>query len=201
MDNITIVKGQADSVVGAQLNMMALEEVTHTLIGTTDPALIEQTMIQMWRHPHNRFSHSYVYEARLGEKTLGIVTCYPAAMLDKLSWPTLKALVQFRRWPLLSHTVQHLRTMWNLANLQEGREDEFHIGSLAALPESRGMGVGTKLMDQAEEAAREQSFRKTSLTVKQTNTSARRLYERLGYTVVDKINRKPFFLYRMAKLL
>ncbi|WP_020618285.1 GNAT family N-acetyltransferase [Paenibacillus daejeonensis] len=201
MEHLTVVQAEPESVVGARLNMIALEEVTHTLAGSTDEAVMEKTMLGLWKHPHNRFSYRFAYEARRGDQTLGIVTCLPVSEMDKLSWPTLKALVGLRGWPLLTHAALQLQTIWNLMNLKEGRPDEFHIASLAALPESRGLGVGTQLIHHAEEAARELRFRKSSLTVKQSNIGARRLYERLGYTVVDKINRKPFFLYRMAKLL
>ncbi|WP_128659610.1 GNAT family N-acetyltransferase [Paenibacillus sp. 598K] len=201
MSHIEIVQGMKESVEGARLNRMALEEVAQTLAGTTDETMIEQTLAQMWQLPNNRFSHQYAYEARRGEKTLGIITCYPTEVLERLGWPTLQTLVGIRKWPLLSHAIRNLQTVWNLIHLKEGRKDEFHIASLAALPESRGMGIGTLLIGHAEEEARKQRFRKTSLTVKKSNYGARRLYERLGYTVVDKIDREPFYLYRMAKLL
>ena len=60
--------------------------------------------------------------------------------------------------------------------------DEFHIDVLAVVPSSRGMGIGTALMLQAEEKAESTGKRKMSLGVIAENEGAIRLYERLGYT-------------------
>ncbi len=42
--------------------------------------------------------------------------------------------------------------------LKEGEDDEFHIGTIALLPESRGLGIGTRLIEFAEEQASLQGF-------------------------------------------
>ena len=59
--------------------------------------------------------------------------------------------------------------------------DEFHIDVLAVVPSSRGMGIGTALMLQAEEKAASADKRTMSLGVIAENEGAIRLYERLGY--------------------
>ncbi len=61
------------------------------------------------------------------------------------------------------------------------REDEFHIDVLAVVPSSRGMGIGTALMQEAEEKAVSEGKRMMSLGVIAENEGAIRLYERLGY--------------------
>ena len=59
--------------------------------------------------------------------------------------------------------------------------DEFHIDVLAVVPSSRGMGIGTALMLEAEEKAASADKRTMSLGVIAENEGAIRLYERLGY--------------------
>ena len=59
--------------------------------------------------------------------------------------------------------------------------DEFHIDVLAVVPSSRGMGIGTTLMQKAEEKAASGGKRMMSLGVIAENEGAIRLYERLGY--------------------
>lgn len=201
MAKIEIVKGNPFSESGAKLNLMALDEMAESLIGTSDKNIAEETLSHLWKQKNNRFSHEYVYEAQQEDKTLGLVTCYSTDQLNKLAWPTVKQLIEVRKWPLVSYVLNHAGTIWNLLNLREGRAGEFHIGTIATLPESRGMGVGTKLLVHAENRAKQNGFNKMSLTVKQKNTLARKLYERMGYVVTEQVNKNPFFLYRMVKQL
>ncbi len=201
MNDIIITKGNLFSDRGAKLNRMALEDMTRTLMGTTDENIVEATLTQLWQQKENRFSHEYTYEAKQEGNTLGLVTCYPVKLLNRLAWPTVKQLLQIRKWPLVLYAASHLQEIWNLLNLREGREDEFHIGTIATAPESRGMGVGTKLLLHAEDVARQDGFSKMSLTVKQKNVLAHKLYQRMGYETVGKIDKNPFFLYRMVKHL
>lgn len=53
--------------------------------------------------------------------------------------------------------------------------------SIASLPEARGKGVGTALIDAAEDAARRRRCQSLRLEVRTDNQNAIRLYERLGY--------------------
>ena len=74
------------------------------------------------------------------------------------------------------------RVMLNLMLLlQTARPNEFIVTSLAVRPSSRGMGIGTALMQKAEERARSLGKRTMGLGVVQENQDAIRLYRRLGY--------------------
>ncbi len=57
--------------------------------------------------------------------------------------------------------------------------------SLAVLPEYRGRGIGTKLLQHYLEEVKQQGFRKVSLSVDASNPASK-LYERLGFKVVSK---------------
>jgi GNAT superfamily N-acetyltransferase len=59
-------------------------------------------------------------------------------------------------------------------------DDETPELAVAVWEERRGEGIGTRLMDGIEEAARAAGFSRMSLSVDADNP-ARRLYERLGY--------------------
>jgi ribosomal protein S18 acetylase RimI-like enzyme len=56
--------------------------------------------------------------------------------------------------------------------------------ALSVLPEYRGRGIGTALMERLFALLRERGYRRTSLSVQQNNPAVR-LYERLGYRVTD----------------
>ncbi|AIQ67699.1 GNAT family N-acetyltransferase [Paenibacillus graminis] len=201
MDHISITHGNPKSASGGRLLGMALDYMAYPVIGTADKALIENTLQQLWVLGKNRFSHQYAFEARLDNRTIGIISCYPVSVMDKLAWPTARELIKLRKWNLIKHSLLHLQELWSMVSLKEGRADEYHIGALAALPESRGSGVGSKLIQQAEDKARLNNYGKCSLTVRQENFRAIKLYERLGYRITDSIENKPYYLYRMVKPL
>lgn len=62
----------------------------------------------------------------------------------------------------------------------------WYICGIAFYPEYRGQGLGTTLMQLAERQAKQKRFNKLSLVAFEKNTGSVRLYERLGYQVVDQ---------------
>jgi ribosomal protein S18 acetylase RimI-like enzyme len=199
--DIKIVKGNPMSEVGAKLNGVALDYMAYSIVGSEDMTIIEKTLKQLWRLGANRFSHQFAFEAKLDQKTVGMITCYPVSVMNKLAWPTFQQLIKLRKWDLIVHSLQHFQQACAVASLNEGREDEYHIGTLATLPESRGYGIGSKLIHFVEEQAKSNQYNKCSLTVKKENEQARKLYERLGYQITESIEQKPYSLYRMVKNL
>ncbi len=56
-----------------------------------------------------------------------------------------------------------------------------YLHAVRVRPEWRGQGIGTQLIQAAEEELRARGFQRAVLAVSQANEGARRLYERLGY--------------------
>ncbi len=79
--------------------------------------------------------------------------------------------------------LRSMRVMFNLALLVYGSvgRDEFIVDTLVVDGSCRGMGVGTALMNRAEDKAKSMGKRAMSLWVIGGNEGAIRLYERLGY--------------------
>lgn len=201
MNQFTIVKADHQSMVGAKLNVMALEYMAFPLAGTEDKNKVEGTFCTLWRQENNRFSHQYAYEAQMDGKTLGMITCYPIPVLNRLPWPTFKQLLSLRKLGLVIYNVLNIKMFYSMITMKEGEDDEFHIGTIALLPESRGLGVGTRLLEFAEEQACLQGFAKCSLTVKKENHLAIKLYQRIGYQITGEINKPKLSLYKMVKNL
>lgn len=57
----------------------------------------------------------------------------------------------------------------------------WYVNVLAAYPEQRGRGHGSRLLGLAEDIARELGLSAMSIIVADQNTGARRLYQRIGY--------------------
>jgi ribosomal-protein-alanine N-acetyltransferase len=61
--------------------------------------------------------------------------------------------------------------------------DELHVNNVAVAPAYRGMGAGTALMREVLREGARMGARRATLEVRRSNEAARRLYERLGFTV------------------
>jgi RimJ/RimL family protein N-acetyltransferase len=71
-----------------------------------------------------------------------------------------------------------------LQQLEDMVPGTWYVNVLATYPESRGKGIGSELLSIAEGIATKLSKRALSIIVADTNTGARRLYERHGYSEV-----------------
>jgi ribosomal protein S18 acetylase RimI-like enzyme len=65
-----------------------------------------------------------------------------------------------------------------------------YVAHVGVAPSFQGKGIGTALLQHAERQAHAQGFRRLSLDVSARNRRAQRLYERLGFHVVE--TRKSF---------
>jgi ribosomal protein S18 acetylase RimI-like enzyme len=74
--------------------------------------------------------------------------------------------------------------------------DTWYICGVALLPDFRGLGIGTALMQLARQQARDHGYERLSLVVFEENAAALRLYLRLGYRIVDRAPIVPHPLIR-----
>jgi ribosomal protein S18 acetylase RimI-like enzyme len=73
--------------------------------------------------------------------------------------------------------------------------------AISNLPDYRGKGIGTMLMNKLFELLRERGYKRTSLSVQQNNPAVR-FYERLGYRITEeKIDHAGHEDYIMVKTL
>ncbi|MGD8379089.1 MAG: N-acetyltransferase [Gammaproteobacteria bacterium] len=68
-----------------------------------------------------------------------------------------------------------------LQALEDRVPGTWYVNVLATFPEFRGKGYGSQLLTIAEALAHDSGARGMSIIVADTNTGARRLYERMGY--------------------
>jgi len=73
-----------------------------------------------------------------------------------------------------------------LQELENKALDSWYVNVLACYPENRGQGLGSKLLEVADEIARDAGYNTMSVIVADENVGARRLYGRKGYSELDK---------------
>jgi ribosomal protein S18 acetylase RimI-like enzyme len=66
---------------------------------------------------------------------------------------------------------------------RKGKLTTGYLQSFRIKPQFRNRGIGTRLIEQAEEVLKEREFQRAVIAVAQDNLDARRLYERQGYSV------------------
>ena len=76
--------------------------------------------------------------------------------------------------------------------------DTWYICAVSVLSEFRGQGVGTGLMHLARDLARQHGYDRLSLVVFEENAAALRLYQRLGYAIIDRAAIVPHPLIRSS---
>ena len=76
--------------------------------------------------------------------------------------------------------------------------DTWYICGVALLPEYRGHGIGTGLMQMARQQARHHGYTQLSLVVFEENSAALRLYRRLGYETIKRAPIIPHPLIRAS---
>ncbi len=69
-------------------------------------------------------------------------------------------------------------------------DNSYYICGVALFEEFRGQGIGTALLELAENHALEKGFTKLSLIVFEENSGAKKLYDRSGYI---EVNREPIY--------
>lgn len=75
-----------------------------------------------------------------------------------------------------------------LQELENQALESWYVNVLACYPEHRGQGLGSRLLDAADEIARAEGLHRMSVIVASNNIGAWRLYERKGF---EKIATRP----------
>ena len=74
--------------------------------------------------------------------------------------------------------------------------------AISILPEFRGYGIGTKLMNKLFKLLKESGYKQTSLSVQKDNPAVR-FYKRLGYKIVDEkyehVGHKDYLMIKYFK--
>lgn len=84
---------------------------------------------------------------------------------------------------------------------REAQEDEWYIDALAVFKDWSHKGIGTRLLQTAEQQARQQHYTKIALNVARGNKDAVELYTHLHYVVTRKTVLYHRLYVRMVKIL
>jgi ribosomal protein S18 acetylase RimI-like enzyme len=154
----------------------AAEGFFHFMLGRQFVEIIANAFIQQGHD----LSHQNATFARRNKIIVGMVSGYTAEQHRQSSDRPLKQAAG--RFNLRMIAVSTLfsplfRIIDNIA------DDDFYLQAMAVNKELRGEGIGSTLMDYAEDCARACGSSRLSLDVSAGNKGARKLYEQRGMTV------------------
>ncbi|MEK4423658.1 GNAT family N-acetyltransferase [Solibacillus sp. FSL K6-1523] len=176
----------ADAQAIAPLIYDAIGDIANNLTGEQELPKIIAALEQLVRETSNRHSYLNTFVATSNDTVQGIVVLYDGKQ---------GAILDGQLEALLAQKGLHLKVD------VEAHEDEYYIDTVCVLKEARGLGIGTKLLQFAEENGKKLGYRKLALNVELEKLDARRLYERMGFHVTEPwtIIDEPF--HHMVKSL
>ncbi|GIO66102.1 GNAT family N-acetyltransferase [Paenibacillus sp. JTLBN-2024] len=177
-----------DAKEAARLLYDALHDVAHQLTGEEKEEDAVAVLEQYFASDEGRLSHKQAIVKEAEGKVAGVVVAYGGDEIKELDRPILERLRKLKNDPTLKLD-------------KESDEDEYYIDTLSVSPQFGGQGIGTKLIQAAEEKARERGYDKIAMAVVTDNTRAYSLYLHLGYEVDKEITINGHIYYHMVKSL
>lgn len=186
---MTIIIRQAkiqDASSIAPLIYDAIGDIANNLTGKQELAEILASLQQFVTETNNRHSYLNTFVALQEEVVLGIVVLYDGKIGRQLDRQLEAQLAE-----------KGIHVTLDV----EAHDDEYYIDTICVSEKARGLGIGTKLLQFAEENGKQLGYDKISLNVELEKMDARRLYERMGYVITEPwtIIKEPF--HHMVKSL
>ena len=162
----------------------------------------EEIIAQAYLQPDHDLSYQHATFAELSQTVVGMVSGYTALQHQQASDQPLKQAAGRYNLRFLTISILFAPLMRILGTIAEG---DFYLQAIALNKEFRGAGLGSALMDFAEEQAHKRGCKRISLDVSADNHVARKLYERRGMSIESRWPKRlsilKLKLYRMTKVL
>ena len=160
-DDITIrpaQPGDADRAAALLYSAYIHRQVSYPLQGEDENRFLDR-LLHFFRQEGNRFSYQFIQVAQQHGEVVGLELSFGGREEERLN-----AAIG---WPLE----------------REVEEDEWYVDALAVFTTWGHLGIGTRLLQAAEQQARQHGYAKIALNVARENEQALSLYQRLQYVV------------------
>lgn len=165
-------KEDADQI--AELMILAMTEIVYQFIGKEDYEEGKKFLRDLIQEDNNQYSYQYIFVAEDQNKILGQLCLYPGGLLKSLRQPVL----------------DRIKAIYNndYSVSDETQEGEIYIDTLAVNTAAQGKGVGKLLIQFAIEEFVHKNQEPLGLLVDNDNPNAKRLYEKMGFTVQNDVS-------------
>ena len=197
---LTIRAAQAtDASLAASMLHLSMGHLADHLF-QLDGKTIEAMIVKLFARDAGRFGHKSAFIAEFENSSVGLLIASRGDKVDRLNRETIPHLIAVLG---LAKALGFIHRAFILPGGREAYDDEFFISNLGILPSMQGRSFGAQMLAYAEKLACGNDLKKCSLIVGWHNTNARRLYERIGYQVVETVQdgNEDLGYYRMVKAL
>jgi len=132
----------------------------------------------MFKVKGNTFSYDSTIWAKKANETLGMLLGYSFDDLQKISFGSILSFVTVSRLEFLPSILKIIKLDKSVPKIEEG---DFYISNIAVYPKYRGMGIGTKLLKEAERISLNLGCDRLALDVSYENKGAMVFYKRFGF--------------------
>jgi ribosomal protein S18 acetylase RimI-like enzyme len=136
-------------------------QVNYPLREDGESRFIER-LYHYFREGSNRFSYQFIWVAEQRSEVIGLVLSFGG------------------------REEEHLNAAIGPWLEREAQEDEWYVDALAVFSDWGRRGIGTRLLQTAEQQARQHRYPKIALNVARENQQALSLYQRLQYVVTQQ---------------
>lgn len=179
MEDITIRPAQPDDAEVASILLSSA--YNHQQVTYPPPEDYENRFGKQLEHffrlDGNRFSYQYIQVAEHHSTVVGLVLSFGGRDEERLN----------------------AATGWKLE--REAQDDEWYIDGVAVFTNWGRQGIGTRLLQTAEQQAGQHHYPKIALNVAQENKQALSLYKRLHYVVTRETFLYQHSYVRMVKMI
>lgn len=193
------------AAVASRLLYLTIGSLADYWMGVDDAQMAHDVLGRLFAASGNLFSHEFAEYAPVSGQVAGLVLSYPGRRIKDLE---IRTALQYIGAAGLANAVRMLVRSYPLQSIAEAAPDEYFLAHIAVLPEYEGRGLGRKLLQRAEDKAREAALPKLTLTVDSDNARAIRLYTRAGFNITSTIALEPLRrqfqchgFHHMAKIL
>ena len=163
-DEITLRPAQPDDADRAAVLLSSAylhRQVSYPLHEEGENRFTERLQ-HFFRQDGNRFSYQFIQVAEQRSEVVGLVLSFGGREEERLN----------------------AAIGWRLE--REAEEDEWYVDALAVFTDWGRKGIGTRLLQAAEQQARQHHYAKIALNVAQENKQALSLYQRLHYVITHE---------------
>ncbi len=163
----------SDTPTLAKLINMAMIDITYQFIGKEDENEANIFIESLVSNENNQYSYQNIFVIQELDQIIGHICVYDGKDLERLRKPVLDKI----KFQYGNHYTAQAET----------KEGEMYIDTFAIDPTYRGKGLGKQLLQFAIEYYVVQQRKTLGLLVEENNATAKKLYEHLGFKVVEDI--------------
>lgn len=157
----------------ASLINLAMLEITYQFIGKEDLQEADNFIAKFVAQQNNQYSYQNTFVLEEDGQIIGQISIYEGALLQQLRKPILNDI--FHTYGITYQPVD------------ETQAGEWYIDTFAVHPSAQGKGCGKLLLQFAIDKFVKEEGKVLGLLVDNDNPDAKRLYERMGFKVMNEV--------------